>query len=37
MKVRNHCISKDTLLSKRCKFVDIKDFIEKSSSWNHAE
>ncbi len=37
MKVRNYCTSRDTLLSERCKFVDIEDFIWKSSSWNHAE
>ncbi len=37
MKVRNHYISRDTSLSKRCKFVDIEDLIWKHSSQNHAE
>jgi len=37
MKVRNHHTSRDTLLSKRCKFVDIEDLIQKNSSRNHAE
>ncbi len=37
MKVRNHCTLRDTSLSERCRFIDIKDFIWKNSLWNHAE
>ncbi len=37
MKVRNHHTLKDTSLSERCKFIDIKNLIWKSSSWNYAE